>query len=286
MNDLETFFRNRKTDDIHKWSNYFELYDRYFSPYRGKPVHFLEIGVDRGGSSMMWKHYFGKDALVVGVDINPDCKQYQKIEENCFIEIGDQNDPDFLNNLGKKYQYFDIILDDGSHQFEHQKNSLRHLWKYCSEPGLYLIEDTMTSYYPDFVCGIKCKNTFIEYTKDLIDELYSCHRFDSSPDSIWASSLHGIHFHCGMVILEKGMESEPYVFRSGPEQPHYGARESISLRIPEYVKNAHSWRIVLWHLKRIFYLMAGDTDKRTLYANSLHLHKIFKTYLQKGDTRS
>ena len=106
MNIFEQFFAERETDDIHKWSNYFQLYEYYFAPYHGKSVHFLEIGVDRGGSSSMWKHYFGKDSVFVGVDIDPACRKYQKPEENCFIEIGDQNDPEFFEIFRGKISLF------------------------------------------------------------------------------------------------------------------------------------------------------------------------------------
>ena len=44
--------------------------------------------MQNGGSAQMWKHYFGKDATIVGVDINPKCKQPE--EKDIAIEIGVQ----------------------------------------------------------------------------------------------------------------------------------------------------------------------------------------------------
>lgn len=41
----------------------------------------------------MWKHYFGKDAKIVGIDINPACKQLE--QEGIAIEIGSQEDESF-----------------------------------------------------------------------------------------------------------------------------------------------------------------------------------------------
>ena len=84
MNQLEQFFRSRKTSDIHKWSNYFDIYERYFSKFRGQPICFLEIGVDRGGSLEMWKDYFGEGATIVGVDIQPGCKAFQQADKKIY----------------------------------------------------------------------------------------------------------------------------------------------------------------------------------------------------------
>src|SRR6056297_2859865 len=59
MNDLEQFFWSNSGPVIHKWLHYFDIYDRYFSAFRGTPVRFLEIGVSKGGSLDMWRNYFG-----------------------------------------------------------------------------------------------------------------------------------------------------------------------------------------------------------------------------------
>ena len=58
---------------VHKWHHYLPLYDHYFSQWRGKPVRFLEIGVSKGGSLTMWRKYFGLDAVIFGIDIDPAC---------------------------------------------------------------------------------------------------------------------------------------------------------------------------------------------------------------------
>lgn len=70
---------------IDKWINYFAVYEKWFSPYRGKDIVFVEVGVQNGGSAQMWKKYFGKSAQVVGVDINPNCKQLEEFA-NCRLK--------------------------------------------------------------------------------------------------------------------------------------------------------------------------------------------------------
>lgn len=57
MNDLEQFFNRHTGRLIHKWRHYFEIYDRHFSRFRGKPINIVEFGVSQGGSMQMWRDY-------------------------------------------------------------------------------------------------------------------------------------------------------------------------------------------------------------------------------------
>ena len=50
----------------------------------------LEIGVFHGGSLQMWREYFGRGARIVGIDIDPRCRQFE--EEQISVMIGDQAD--------------------------------------------------------------------------------------------------------------------------------------------------------------------------------------------------
>jgi hypothetical protein len=82
---------------VHKWHHYLPIYDRYFNPWRSKPVRFLELGVSKGGSLSMWRRYFGKDAIIFGIDTDEDCRTYDGIDGQ--VRIGSQADPDFLASV-------------------------------------------------------------------------------------------------------------------------------------------------------------------------------------------
>src|SRR4051794_39606696 len=56
---------------VPRFRHYFDVYHRHFSRFRGKPVTMIEIGIFNGGSLPMWRDYFGSQARIVGVDINP-----------------------------------------------------------------------------------------------------------------------------------------------------------------------------------------------------------------------
>ena len=75
----------------------------------------LEIGVFNGGSVKAFRETFKNSQCILGLDIDYRCKQYEDVENNIFIEIGDATDSNFIQSITKKYGSFDIILDDGSH---------------------------------------------------------------------------------------------------------------------------------------------------------------------------
>ena len=109
---------------IHKWENYFKIYEHYLEKYRGKNPRLLEIGVQYGGSLKMWEKYF-INGEINGIDINPDCKKLE--DNNIKIYIGSQNDKKFLKEFADSVEDLDIIIDDGGHTMEQQLNSFKIL---------------------------------------------------------------------------------------------------------------------------------------------------------------
>ena len=61
-----------------KCINYFNIYDELFKKYRNKKITFVEIGIFSGGSLFMWRDYFGKKARIIGIDLNPESKRFEK----------------------------------------------------------------------------------------------------------------------------------------------------------------------------------------------------------------
>jgi len=187
---------------VHKWNHYFELYRRYFSQFKEKDIRILEIGVSGGGSLRMWKNYFGKNSLIVGIDIDPKCLEHSG--ENIEVVIADQNNKEDIEKIIQKYGSFDIIIDDGSHINEHVINSFKWLFPSLKDGGLYFIEDMHTSYWDYYGGGFRGGNTMIEFTKSLIDHLNAYH-YDNSEtiDKYYANTISGIHHHDSVVVFEK-----------------------------------------------------------------------------------
>ncbi|MDK2124344.1 class I SAM-dependent methyltransferase [Parachitinimonas caeni] len=215
MSELFDYFCDNQGRLIYKWLHYFDIYERHFAPFRHRPIKFLEIGVFHGGSLQMWKHYFGDQAEIIGVDINPKCKEFE--EKNITIEIGSQEDRGFLKELVAKHGPFDIVLDDGGHTMSQQIVSFEELYPHVKQDGLYLCEDLHTSYYQEFGGGYRSPYTFIEYAKRFIDDLHGWYSRD--PNSFYPTqitrSAFGLHFYDSMLVIEKRVITPPVTRSTG-----------------------------------------------------------------------
>ncbi len=210
-NDLERIVLSEEKYLTTKYLHYFEVYNNYFSRFRGGECKILEIGVYKGGSLYMWKDYFGKDAKVIGIDINPQCKKFQ--DKQISIEIGSQEDEDFLNYVIDKYGPFDIIVDDGSHKCFDQIVAFRVLFQSLKNRGIYLCEDVQTSYDEIWGGGYSNPNSFIEYTKKLVDFIHAYHiKEKEKVQNCYTESIHGIHYYNNMVVIEKRESFRPITF--------------------------------------------------------------------------
>ena len=190
----------------HKWRHYLPLYHRYFSPYRqlaeegGRQIVLLEIGVQNGGSLDMWNAYFGPEKCqIFGVDIQPACRALER--GNVKIFQGSQLDQAFLRSLPARMPAPDIIIDDGGHSAKMQINSLEILFPFLRPGGIYLCEDTHSSYMKQYIDQIP---TFIDRAKTAVDQLHGHWlppaRRSGGEVTRWCS---GIHFHNSMVFLDK-----------------------------------------------------------------------------------
>jgi hypothetical protein len=188
---------------VHKLLHYFEIYHRHFAGFRRQPLTMIEIGVFNGGSLRMWRDYFGPQATIVGVDINPECKQFS--EPGIDIVIGDQGDRAFLRSLAERYPDFAILVDDGGHQMHQQIATFEELYPRMRSDGVYLCEDTHTSYMPVFGGGYRQPQTFIESVKPLVDRLnafYGTEQSQFAPDE-FTRTTDSLHFYTSVLVVEK-----------------------------------------------------------------------------------
>lgn len=202
-NRLEDFFFHEKHNPIRKWWHYFEVYHQFFMKFVGSNVTMLEIGVYKGGSLQMWKDYFGDKAVIVGIDIDESCQQYT--QDQIRVHIGSQNDVEFLKIICERYGPFDIVLDDGSHFMEDQIKTFETLFPMMAEGGVYICEDTHTSYWSLFQGALQDETTFIEYSKRLVDDLNGQHvkkEYEKYQTKFWGI-LKALHFYDSMIVAEK-----------------------------------------------------------------------------------
>jgi hypothetical protein len=125
------------TDKSSLIGDYLRHYEKLFADLRDEPFNLIEIGVFHGASARTWEQFFSK-ARIVGVDINPHCRNYAS--ERVTIEIGSQNDPSFLHHLATRYPPR-VIIDDGSHQSYDVIFTFERLFPALEPGGIYVIED-------------------------------------------------------------------------------------------------------------------------------------------------
>ncbi len=136
---------------------YFDQYDPILFPFQDKKIRLLEIGVFKGASLKMWEVCFPL-AEIIGLDINPECRQYER--ERVKIIIGEQEDKELLKGLGR----FDLVIDDGGHFPSQQVVSFEVLFDNLNGGGWYFIEDIQGGYHAhsDFT------------TKEFFTEIVGC----------------------------------------------------------------------------------------------------------------
>ena len=170
MQSLDKIAKHFGTDKSSEIHNYCEKYEKYFPFDRLEPIRILEIGVWDGKSLLTWKEFY-PNSTVVGIDIMEECSKYTDKFKNIWVEIGSQNDIEFLREVICKWGPFDIIIDDGSHLNEDVIFSFKNLIDNIKTGGIYVVEDVACSYWEEWNGGYKKDNTMVEFFKNLIDDV-------------------------------------------------------------------------------------------------------------------
>ena len=216
---LHRYFVNNVDKRLHKWLHYFDIYERHFARFRDKKPTIVEIGVAGGGSLAMWKAYFGEGARIVGIDIDPACKQHEA--ESIDIFIGSQDDDALLATIRQSYPRIDIVLDDGSHLMPHMIKTFEVLYPHVDPHGVYMVEDTHTCYWPKYGAGVKKAGSFMEYVKDRLDDINAFHAKGALPITGFTRTTESITTYDSVVVFEKrpqGLRSAP-ITAAMPDQP-------------------------------------------------------------------
>lgn len=157
----------------------------------------------------MWRKYFGRKARIIGVDINPKCKSLQ--EKSIEIYIGDQEDRRFLKKLMKTIGNVDVVIEDGGHTMAQQINTFEEVFPYVEDGGVFLIEDLHTSYWKEYGGGYKKADSFIEYSKKIIDDINAYHSREPKKFSVNKNTktIKGMHVYDSIIVFDKGIVEKP-----------------------------------------------------------------------------
>jgi cephalosporin hydroxylase len=142
-NSLDELGRKHGTDKASQHHDFLRLYEKRLSHLRTQRFTMFEVGVYHGASVATWSEYFSQ-AVIVGLDIDPQCKQYER--SNIHIRIGDQSDAQFLFDTIIEFGKPRLIIDDGSHRWDHQITTFQILFPLLEPGGFYICEDIDTSF--------------------------------------------------------------------------------------------------------------------------------------------
>lgn len=189
--------------------DYTRIFEEKFLPLKNNPISLLEIGIFHGASLKMWEEYF-KHGHIYGLDI-VDKSEFNT--DRITTLLGSQNDVEFLNKVGNTiHRPIDIIIDDGSHINSDVITSFKALFKYVSPlNGLYIIEDTQTSYWPEFGGKIpSTKETILGFFTELAEDL----NYSETPGAPYpyfpeSTMIKSIEFSHNLIIITKAPNCYP-----------------------------------------------------------------------------
>ena len=127
--------------------SYGALYEALFAPRRESARAVLELGVYSGASALVWAEYFAR-AGVVGADITlsrlrfgADHPRIRFVQTDATVPAAIAATSAAAAELGLAATAYDVIVDDASHDPNHQVASAELFVPSLAPGGVYVIED-------------------------------------------------------------------------------------------------------------------------------------------------
>lgn len=140
-------YGNTDKDSVH---SYIEPYERLLSPFKNKPCNLLEIGVQFGGSAIMWHDYLPQSQLYL-LDVRDAIMHRiaKSMQPNRWhFYVTDAYSLEMVSTMQQECpKGFDIIIDDGPHTLESQIFVLTSYLPLLNKGGVLIIEDIQQFYH-------------------------------------------------------------------------------------------------------------------------------------------
>jgi predicted O-methyltransferase YrrM len=153
---------------------YTAVYTMLFAPLRNKPIRFAEIGVAMGASAEVWNRYFtapGTKLCLFDSDKGLlEGTEKRVVDSRITTDLMDVSvDGDVVRALDAAATSeeegggpYDVIIDDSSHNYEHQIRIIREAFPRLKSGGMLIIEDIFRAEDED------------RYTRAIQEELKGC----------------------------------------------------------------------------------------------------------------
>ena len=148
LDELFHFYGSDKANIFKKTQNqghgFSQFYSKNLSHFKEKKLKILEVGSYAGASAAAFAKYF-KNSTIYCLDVN--ISKFSFFSKNIHVYGLDINNHYKLEktlkkiNLKSNSNFFDIIIDDGSHYLSDILNTLNVLFKHVKKGGFYVVED-------------------------------------------------------------------------------------------------------------------------------------------------
>lgn len=228
-------------------------------------VIIVEFGVAAGGSLFFYRQILGKKARIIGIDLNPKCKELEK--HGFEIYIGDQSNSVFLANLFQQIgNEIDIVIDDGGHTNAQQIRTITAAIPNVKDEGSIIVDDIHCSYHHRW--GNPSESSTINYLKKQIDEIQYRNPLLSRNNSIssFSQKVYGIRFYDALCVLEinSKLAKPGYMIESRGNSSSY----SVDFRY-----HGSNFLEKLYVVAKIFENNAGWPGKLRVFINPIMTNK-------------
>lgn len=110
---------------------------------------------------------------------------------------------------------------------EQQITTFEEAYSRVEEGGVYIVEDTATSYVESFGGGRLRNGTFIEYAKRMADEVNGG-GYGNMPRTPLSATIVGLTFYEQMVVFERGHRGLPRTIRKGTMRMAYNPPKLVN----------------------------------------------------------
>ena len=139
------------------------------APYKNKPIRFAEIGVAGGGSVAMWAQYFTAASMFF-FDRDTNFLAHAQgfgFPRTSFMLMDVEKAESIRASFQEMGGNLDIILDDSSHNINHQVDIVRESIPFLKSGGILLIEDVFRNEtneaYQKVIAPIKDQLSFFAF---------------------------------------------------------------------------------------------------------------------------
>jgi len=165
--------------DKGSYHTYTGMYEEILSQYKNRDCTLLEIGVQSGGSALLWSRYLPNAKLSFS-DINQlNQVVIDMIGDKCIFHLGDAYS-DYGSSAIKSARPdgFDVIIDDGPHTLQSMVECIRRYLPVVKKGGYLIIEDIQDISW----CEVLRNEVPLEYKESI--EVFDIRNFKGRYDDI------------------------------------------------------------------------------------------------------